>query len=177
MTTSEVIATVSGQKGYKITPASNTKGSDAITPCYVYVKNGNQYDLQQTIPNMNVANKPIADISGATSVYLTGYCPYASTGGGNNKDENGVVCFTGGAGVNTHVYVDDLNLYARYKSTDGNTSKPDTVLYSGLQFTFRCEGTSTAFAFKGTSSNSSNPYKPTIHMRDSNRLEIGRAHV
>ena len=170
MTTSEVIATVSGQTGHKITPASNTKGSDAITPCYVYVKNGNQYDLQQTIPNMNVANKPIADISGATSVYLTGYCPYASTGGGNNKDENGVICFTGGAGVNTHVYVDDLNLYARYKSIDGNTSKPETILYSSLQFTFRCEGTSTAFAFKGTSSNSSNPYKPTIHMRDSNRL-------
>ena len=170
MTTSEVIATVSGQTGHKITPASNTKGSDAITPCYVYVKNGNQYDLQQTIPNMNVANKPIADISGATSVYLTGYCPYASTGGGNNKDENGVVCFTGGAGVNTHVYVDDLNLYARYKSIDGNTSKPDTVLFTGLQTTFRCEGTSTAFTFKGTSSNSSNPYKPTIHMRDSNRL-------
>ena len=170
MTTSEVIATVSGQTGHKITPASNTKGSDAITPCYVYVKNGNQYDLQQTILNMNVANKPIADISGATSVYLTGYCPYASTGGGNNKNENGVICFTGGAGVNTHVYVDDLNLYARYKSIDGNTSKPDTVDFNGLQTTFRCEGTSTAFAFKGTSSNSSNPYKPTIHMRDSNRL-------
>lgn len=170
MTTSEVITTVSGQTGHKITPASNTKGSDAITPCYVYVKNGNQYDLQQTIPNMNVANKPISDISGATSVYLTGYCPYASTGGGNNKDENGVVCFTGGAGVNTHVYVDDLNLYARYKSIDGNTSKPDTVEYSGIQFTFYCEGTSTAFAFKGTSSKSNNPYKPIIHMRDSNRL-------
>ena len=170
MTTSEVIVTVSGQKGHKITPASNTKGSDAITPCYVYAKNGNQYDLQQTIPNMNVANKPIADISGATSVYLTGYCPYASTGGGNNKDENGVVCFTGGAGVNTHVYIDDLQLYARYKSNDGNTSKPDTVLFSGLQTEFRCVGTSTAFAFKGTSSDSGNPFQPTIHMRDSNRL-------
>lgn len=170
MTTSEVIATVSGQKGHKITPASNTKGSDAITPCYVYVKNGNQYDLQQTIPNMNVANKPIADISGATSVYLTGYCPYASTGGGNNKDENGVVCFTGGAGVNTHVYVDDLNLYARYKSNNGNVSKPDTITFSGLQTTFYCAGTGTAFCFKGTSTSSSNPFKPIIHMRDSNRL-------
>ena len=170
MTTSEVIATVSGQTGHKITSASNTKGSDAITPCYVYVKNGNQYDLQQTIPNMNVKNKPISDISGATSVYLTGYCPYASTGGGNNKNENGVVCFTGGAGVNTHVYIDDLQLYARYKSNDGNTSKPDTVGYSGIQFTFYCEGTSTAFAFKGASSKSNNPYKPIIHMRDSNRL-------
>ena len=170
MTSSEVTTTVSGQKGHKITPASNTKGSDAITPCYVYVKNGNQYDLQQTIPNMNVANKPIADISGATSVYMTGYCPYASTGGGNNKSENGVICFTGGAGVNTHVYIDDLQLHARYKSNNGNTSKPDTVEYSGIQFTFRCMGTSTAFSFKGTSSNSSNPYKPTIHMRDSNRL-------
>ena len=170
MTTSEVIATVSGQKGHIITPASNTKGSDAITPCYVYVKNGNQYDLQQTIPNMNVKNKPISDISGATSVYLTGYCPYASTGGGNNKDENGVIAFTGGAGVNTHVYVDDLQLYARYKSQNGNVSKPDTVRFSGLQTSFYCSGTSTAFSFEGTSTDSSNPFKPTIHMRDSNRL-------
>ena len=171
MTSSEVVATVSGQKGHIITPANNTKGSDAITPCYVYVKNGNQYDWQQTIPNMNVKDKPIDDISGSTSVYMTGYCPYASTGGGNNKSENGVICFTGGAGVNTHVYIDDLQLHARYKSNNGNTSKPDTVTYSSLvQFTFRCMGTSTAFSFKGTSSNSSNPYKPTIHMRDSNRL-------
>lgn len=170
MTTSEVITTVSGQTGHKITPASNTKGSDAITPCYVYVKNGNQYDWQQTIPNMNVTNKPIADISGATSVYLTGYCPYASTGGGNNKDENGVVCFTGGAGVNTHVYVDDLQLFARYKSKNGNTSKPDTITFSGLQPTYYCAGTGTAFCFKGTSTSSSNPFKPIIHMRDSNRL-------
>ena len=170
ITSSATTITVSGQTGHKITPANNSKGSDAVTPCYVYVKNGNQYDWYLTISNMNVANKPIADISGATSVYMTGYCPYASTGGGNNKSENGVICFTGGAGVNTHVYIDDLQLHARYKSNNGNTSKPDTVEYSGIQFTFRCMGTSTAFSFKGTSSNSSNPYKPTIHMRDSNRL-------
>ena len=170
ITSSATTTTVSGQTGHIITPANNAKGSDAITPCYVYVKNGNQYDLQQTIPNMNVKDKPIDDISGSTSVYMTGYCPYASTGGGNNKNENGVIAFTGGAGVNTHVYIDDLQLHARYKSNNGNTSKPDTVEYSGLQFTFRCMGTSTAFSFKGTSSKSSNPYKPTIHMRDSNRL-------
>lgn len=169
MTTSEVIATVSGQTGHKITPASNTKGSDAITPCYVYVKNGHQYDLQQTIPNMNVANKQIADVTTATSVYLTGYCPYATTGGGNNQNENGVICFTGGAGVNTHVYVDDLQLFARYKSNNGNTSKPDTIKPS-FGFTMRVTGSSSAFTFKGTSSNNNNPFQPTIHMRDSNRL-------
>ena len=169
MTSSEVVATVSGQKGHKITPANNTKGSDAVTPCYVYVKNGNQYDLQQTIPNMNVKNKPIADILGATSIYLTGYCPYASTGGGNNQDENGVICFTGGAGVQTHVYIDDLQLHARYKSKDGNTSKPDTIRPS-FSLKLRATGTSTAFCFKGTSRNDSDPFQPIIHMRDSNRL-------
>ncbi len=170
MTISPTSLTVSGQTGHKITAASTSVGSDAITPCYVYVKNGNQYDLQQTILNMNVTNKPIADISGATSVYLTGYCPYASTGGGNNKDENGVFCFTGGAGVKLDVYVDDLQLYARYKSSTGKTTKPDTVLYSNISTTYRCAGTSSALTFKGTSSNSGNPFQPTIHMRDSNRL-------
>ena len=173
LTSSAVTTTVSGQTGHKITPANASKGSDAITPCYVYVKNGNQYDLQQTIPNMNVTNKPISDVSGTSQgvkVYLTGYCPYASTGGGNNKNENGIICFTGGAGDKVDVYVDDVQLYARYKSKNGNTSTPDTVLFSGLQTSFRCVGTSTAFAFKGTSSDSGNPFQPTIHMRDSNRL-------
>ena len=171
MTTSGTAATVSGQTGYKISPANNTQGSDAITPCYIYTNNDNGgYNLTQTIPNMNVANKPISDISGATSVYLTGYCPYASTGGGNNKDENGVFCFTGGAGEKLHVYIDDLRLHARYKSNNGNTSKPDTITFSGLQTTFYCAGTAASFCFKGTSTSSSNPFKPIIHMRDSSRL-------
>ena len=171
MTISGIPLTVSGVVGHNITAASNAIGSNAITPCYIYTNNGSGgYDLTQTILNMNVANKPIQDISGATSIYLTGYCPYASTGGGNNQDENGVIAFTGGAGVNTHVYVDDLQLYARYKSQNGNVSKPDTVLFSGLQTSFYCSGTSTAFSFKGTSEDENNPYKPIIHMRDSNRL-------
>ena len=171
MTISGTPLTVSGVVGHNITAASNAIGSNAITPCYIYTNNGSGgYDLTQTILNMNVANKPIQDISGATSIYLTGYCPYASTGGGNNQDENGVIAFTGGAGVNTHVYVDDLQLYARYKSQNGNVSKPDTVLFSGLKTEFYCSGTSTAFSFKGTSEEENNPYKPIIHMRDSNRL-------
>lgn len=170
MTTSHTSKTVAGQTGYKITPASTSAGSDAATPCYIYTKNGDGYDLTQTILNMNVANKQIADITTATSVYLTGYCPYATTGGGNNKNENGVICFTGGAGVNTHVYVDDLQLFARYKSPTGKTTKPDTVLYSNISTAYRCAGTSSALTFKGTSSNSGNPFQPTIHMRDSNRL-------
>lgn len=171
MTISGTPLTVSGVVGHNITAASNAIGSNAITPCYIYTNNGSGgYDLTQTILNMNVANKPIQDISGSTKVYMTGYCPYASTGGGNNQDENGVIAFTGGAGVNTHVYVDDLQLYARYKSHNGNVSKPDTVLFSGLQTSFYCSGTSTAFSFKGTSEDENNPYKPIIHMRDSNRL-------
>ena len=170
ITSSATTTTVSGQTGHMITPASNSKGSDAITPCYVYVKNGNQYDWYQTISNMNVANKPIQDISGNTSVYITGYCPYASTGGGNNKNENGVFCFTGGAGENLNVYLDDLYMFARYKSLNGNVSKPDTVLFSGLSDKFYCAGTASSLTFKGTSTSSSNPFKPVIHLRDSNRL-------
>ena len=170
MTTSETALTVDGIVGHKINAASTSAGSNAITPCYIYTKSGNDYVLSSTISNMNVTNKPITDISGSTSVYLTGYCPYASTGGGKNKNENGIICFIGGAGDKVDVYVDDLQLYARYKSPTGKTTNPDTVLYSSIDTKFRCTGTSTAFAFKGTSSNSSNPFQPTIHMRDSNRL-------
>lgn len=170
MTTSETALTVNGVVGHKITAASTSAGSNAITPCYIYTKSGNGYTLTSTISNMNVTNKPIVDVSGSTSVYMTGYCPYASTGGGKNKNENGVICFTGGAGEKVDVYVDDLHLYARYKSPTGKTTLPDTVLYSGLDFPYRCAGTSSAFMFKGTSSSSTNPFLPTIHMRDSNRL-------
>lgn len=170
MTTSETALTVNGVVGHKITAASTSAGSNAITPCYIYTKSGNGYTLTSTISNMNVTNKPIVDVSGSTSVYMTGYCPYASTGGGKNKNENGVICFTGGAGEKVDVYVDDLHLYARYKSPTGKTTLPDTVLYSGLALSYRCAGTSSAFMFKGTSSSSTNPFLPTIHMRDSNRL-------
>ena len=170
MTTSETALTVDGIVGHKINAASTSAGSNAITPCYIYTKSGNDYVLSSTISNMNVTNKPLVDVSGTTSVYLTGYCPYASTGGGKNKNENGIICFIGGAGDKVDVYVDDLQLYARYKSPTGRTTNPDTVLYSSIDTEFRCTGTSTAFAFKGTSSNSSNPFQPTIHMRDSNRL-------
>ena len=170
MTTSETALTVDGIVGHKINAASTSAGSNAITPCYIYTKSGNDYVLSSTISNMNVTNKPITDISGTTSVYLTGYCPYASTGGGKNKNENGIICFIGGAGDKVDVYVDDLQLYARYKSPTGRTTNPDTVLYSSIDTELRCTGTSTAFAFKGTSSSSSNPFQPTIHMRDSSRL-------
>lgn len=170
MTTSETALTVDGIVGHKINAASTSAGSNAMTPCYIYTKSGNDYVLSSTISNMNVTNKPITDISGSTSVYLTGYCPYASTGGGKNKNENGIICFIGGAGDKVDVYVDDLQLYARYKSPTGKTTLPDTVLYSGLDFPYRCAGTSSAFMFKGTSSSSTNPFLPTIHMRDSNRL-------
>lgn len=176
ITSSATTTTVSGQTGHKITPANASNGSDAVTPCYVYVKNGNQYDLQQTIPNMNVKDKPIADISGATSVYLTGYCPYASTGGkdsskegAGDKNDNGVFCFTGGQGVNLHVYIDDLHLFPRAKNMVGKVGDPDTIKYS-INTTFYAAGNASAFCFKGTSTRSSNPFKPVIHMRDSNRL-------
>lgn len=170
MTTSETALTVNGVVGHKITAASTSAGSNAITPCYIYTKSGDNYILTSTISNMNVTNKPLTDISGINSVYLTGYCPYASTGGGKNKNENGIICFTGGAGVKLDVYVDDLQLFARYKSSTGRTTKPDTVLYTNIETTYRCTGTSSALTFKGTSSNSGNPFQPTIHMRDSNRL-------
>lgn len=170
MTTSETALTVDGVVGHKITTATTSAGSNAITPCYIYTKSGDNYILTSTISNMNVTNKPLTDISGINSVYLTGYCPYASTGGGKNKNENGIICFTGGAGVKLDVYVDDLQLFARYKSSTGRTTKPDTVLYTNIETTYRCTGTSSAFTFKGTSSNSGNPFQPTIHMRDSNRL-------
>ena len=59
------------------------------------------------------------------SVYITGFCPYASTG--YTKDEEGVWTFRGKKKAKLDVYLENCHIYSRNKTLDGHsyTGKKD----------------------------------------------------
>ena len=100
-------------------PTSAPKAnSNAVTPCYIYSKSGNDYVLSQTIENVNVATKPSAFniTASGQKIYFTGYAPYASCG--STWEENGVFFIDGKNNID--IYLNDLELYARPKTELGN---------------------------------------------------------
>lgn len=55
--------------------------------------------------------------NGSVRVYISGFCPYASTG--TSKYDEGVFFFRGGAGSKLDVYLEDAHIVARNKMADG----------------------------------------------------------
>ena len=103
----------------------------------------------------------------ALSVYVTGFCPYATTGSSSNDE--GVWCFRGDPGEKIDLYLEKCHIYSRNKtigghdfiSKDDNTSpffSGDVVLGSGAVFVF--ENTS--------AEENAEPLEVTIHTRDNN---------
>ncbi len=100
-------------------PTSAPKAnSNAVTPCYIYSKSGNDYVLSQTIENVNVATKPSSFniTASGQKIYFTGYAPYASCG--STWEENGVFFIDGKNNID--IYLNDLELYARPKTELGD---------------------------------------------------------
>ena len=178
--------TVDGVTGPKISKPSATTNSNAVTPCYIYTKSGNNYTLSKTISNVNIATKPtefnITDMS--KSYYFTGYAPYASCG--STWEENAVFLFTS-SGNSVNLYFDNLELYARPKAATGNKvptktytangiteaigliNDPDIKLnISPLELYVYVQGSGAAVAFASTSTTA---FQPTIHLRGMNVLE------
>ena len=183
----DLTVTVNGVTAPQINKPSATANSNAVTPCFIYTKSGNNYALSSIIPNVNIATKPtefnITDMS--KSYYFTGYAPYASCG--STWEENAVFLFTS-KGNAVNLYFDNLELYARPKAATGNkvpvkqytvngigeaiglfgdpdmnvTTEPELALEVFVQ------GSGAAFAFASTSSTE---FKPTIHLRGTNILE------
>lgn len=183
----DLTVTVNGVTAPQINKPSATANSNAVTPCFIYTKSGNNYALSSIIPNVNIATKPtefnITDMS--KSYYFTGYAPYASCG--STWEENAVFLFTS-KGNAVNLYLDNLELYARPKAATGNkvpvkqytvngigeaiglfgdpdmnvTTEPELALEVFVQ------GSGAAFAFASTSSTE---FKPTIHLRGTNILE------
>ena len=177
--------TVDGVTSHKITGFTQTTNSNAVTPCYVYNKSGNKYvlDASKSVANVNVSTKPASFNIEAKGqkVYFTGYAPYASCG--STWEENGVFCFTGD-GQDIDIYLDNLQLFARYKSETGNVAKTKSyeiktvgdlnqidspefqIDYSGPSVNVYAQGSGSAFCFHPKSN-----FSPKIHLNGENSLE------
>lgn len=112
-------------------------GSNARTPYYVYVRDVDGYgkfDRYRFVTMVENANEGIkAHVDGVTTkdsttyinvpkdaslrVYITGFCPYATTGA--DKFEEGVFFFRGMAGSKLDVYLEDAHIFARNKMMNG----------------------------------------------------------
>ena len=122
---------------HNITAPSGENGSNARTPYYVYIRDVDAYgnfDRYRFVTMVENANEGIkAHVDGVTTkdsttyinvpknasvrVYITGFCPYASTGA--DKFQEGVFFFRGMAGSKLDVYLEDAHIFARNKMMDG----------------------------------------------------------
>lgn len=162
--------------GTNVTLPTATSGSNAITPCFIYKANADQsaYELHKYVENVNQSNKVLLNetdvipVDGSMKVYMTGFCPYASTG--YTKASEGVWYFQGQEGETLDIYLEDCHIYSRNKTEDGHPfqSKQDGnsftegyVRGSGGVLVFECDELS----------NTSNPFKVNIHTRGDNVLK------
>ena len=165
--TDENVATDNGVSYHAIDVPNTKKASNAKTPCYIYDREGtDKYRLVQTIPNMNVADKPIGQITAnGQKLYFTGYCPYGSCG--YTKDDNGIIDIKGDAGSKIDLYFDNFDMRPRPKKKSGTTIRPDTIQIN-LRTEMYLTGSGAAVVFQSTSKSTSNPFTPSIHLRGDN---------
>ena len=154
-----------------ISKPTTIAGSNAKTPCYIYKKNGNAYEFYTLVENANAGTKITQDFLQLTDpaaetlkVYITGFCPYASTG--YTKQDEGVFFFRGGAGDNVHVYLQDCYIFSRSKTedghyfegrSDGQAFTDNYVQGSGGVLVFECSDIANA---------NGQAFNVTIHTRD-----------
>ena len=164
------------ETGTKITTPTASAGSNAITPCFIYKAKDDQsgYELHKYEENTNTQFKvllggtDVIPVDGQLDIYMTGFCPYASTG--YTKAFEGVWYFQGNAGETLNVYLEDCHIYSRNKTedghpfqskADGNTFTESYVRGSGGVLVFACD----------EMSNVANPFKVNIHTRGKNLLK------
>ena len=153
-------------------------GSNAKTPCYIYKKNGNgdAYEFYTLVENANAGTKITQDFLRLTDpeaetlkVYITGFCPYASTG--YTKQDEGVFFFRGGAGDNVHVYLQDCYIFSRSKTEDGHYFEGRS---DGQAFTDNyVQGSGGVLVFECSDKANANgqAFNVTIHTRDSSMFK------
>lgn len=120
------------------TNESTLYGSNAVTPFYVYKKayttslEAKGYEFVGQINNVNTSEKELVsdvivaddngvvyiDVNQSLKVYMTGFCPYATTG--YTKNQEGVFLFRGVHGSKLDVYLEDFHVYSRNKSKQGH---------------------------------------------------------
>lgn len=150
----------------KISAAAATAPCNAITPCYVYKKEGDHYTRTRTIANMNVADKPIGTITASgQKIYFSGFCPSISTG--YQASDMGAIHVTGGKNAKIDIYLDNCQLIARTKSKRGY-SAADTVKYGADAMDKFIEGSGAALVLQPTNSTA---FNANIHLKGTNYLK------
>ena len=175
-----------------ITTPNTMVGSNAKTPCYIYKKKGDAYELKKVIENTNSKDKAwhltdMLDINGeepvanpndmdavqipngkeSVSMYITGFCPYASTG--YTKADEGVWYFRAKGGQSIDIYLEDCYIYSRSKTADGHAfiDRQDGYSFSER---FVC-GTGAVFVFACNEVANTTSMNVTIHTLDSNLVK------
>ena len=156
-------------------------GSNAKTPCYIYKKEGTTYKLYKSVENANSKEKSWNETSQedmdavqipngqtAVSMYITGFCPYASTG--YTKADEGVWYFRANAGQSINVYLQDCYIYSRAKTHDGHSFADRQDGYSFAN-AYSC-GTGAVLVFAcNDKENTNNPMHVTIYTLGDNMLK------
>ena len=162
-------------------------GSNAVTPYYVYKKTQDiAYMRVAEIENANVSNKDTAgnliindtvdvkyiDVENNNlSVYMTGFCPYATTG--YTKNQEGVFLFRGKHASKLDIYLEDFHVFSRNKTENGNYFYGDKE--GGLVSTDGyARGSGGVLVFENTDKQqllqNYEPFEVTIHTTGNNLL-------
>jgi hypothetical protein len=102
----------------------------------------------------------------SVSMYITGFCPYATTG--YTKDDEGVWYFRANGGQSIDVYLEDCYIYSRAKTFDGHTFADRQDGNSFVDSYSRGTGAVLVFA---CNDKVTTPMNVTIHTLDNNLLK------
>ena len=154
-----------------ITTPTTTTGSNAKTPVYVYVKDGEKYAFAMMEENANVANKMINAMQVTKEkglrIYITGFCPYATTG--YTKEDEGVWYFQGVNGAMLDIYLEDCYIYSRHKTLEGRAF---SGRYDGQAFSEPfVRGSGGVLVFENQDNDPSGSFDVTIHTRRNNMFK------
>ncbi len=175
----------------KINLPSASLGCNATTPLYVYTKSGNEYVKTAEYDAVEKRFNFILEMGETTDnpddhprkdnqhLYFTGYCPFAYMG--TKSTEEGWMYFKGAKNATVDIYLDNCQIMGRYKTPSGANSgyneyelilEADASKLGGTQANESfLQGNSSVFLFTSTSTNSTQPYKPTFHIAGNNHLK------
>ena len=154
-----------------ITTPTTTAGSNAKTPMYIYKNDGSSYKFWMMEENVNTANKPISSLPIANGqqlrIYITGFCPYATTG--YTKEDEGVWYFQGVNGAKLDIYLEDCYIYSRHKTLEGRAF---SGRYDGQAFSEGyVRGSGGVLVFENQDNDQGGSFNVTIHTRRNNMFK------
>lgn len=165
-------------------------GSNASTPLYIYKKKTNSegegvaYQFISSV-EMNTSEKSLVegiitkdtatvfiDVQDSLRVYMTGFCPYATTG--YTKNQEGVFLFRGKHGAKLDVYLEDCHIFSRNKTQNGNAFYGNKEGGQTFSEGF-ARGSGGVLVFENTSSSeqldNEYPFEVNIHTSGDNLLK------